>query len=85
VARVSTEVATERKDLWLKDVAAVGGWKDVTTLVACYSACGRGDDAAGDLASKAGEPSNGRCAGETGSTNGNGGWKKKKAPHHKAT
>ena len=28
--------ATERKDLPLKDVAAAGGWKDVTTLLTCY-------------------------------------------------
>lgn len=28
--------ATERKDLSLKDVAAAGGWKDVTTLLGCY-------------------------------------------------
>jgi integrase len=28
--------ATERKDLPLKDVAAAGGWKDVTTLLMCY-------------------------------------------------
>jgi hypothetical protein len=28
--------ATERKELPLKDVAAVGGWKDVTTLLTCY-------------------------------------------------
>ncbi|MGE5230791.1 MAG: tyrosine-type recombinase/integrase, partial [Deltaproteobacteria bacterium] len=28
--------ATERKELPLKDVAAAGGWKDVTTLLTCY-------------------------------------------------
>lgn len=28
--------ATTRKDLPLKDVAAAGGWKDITTLVTCY-------------------------------------------------
>jgi len=28
--------ATARKDLPLKDVAAAGGWKDITTLVTCY-------------------------------------------------
>jgi integrase len=28
--------ATARKDLPLKDVAAVGGWKDIQTLVNCY-------------------------------------------------
>jgi hypothetical protein len=28
--------ATERKELPLKDVAAGGGWKDVTTLLTCY-------------------------------------------------
>ena len=28
--------APERKDLPLKDVAAAGGWKDVTTLLTCY-------------------------------------------------
>jgi integrase len=28
--------ATERKDMPLKDVAAAGGWKDVTTLLTCY-------------------------------------------------
>ena len=28
--------ATERKHLPLKDVAAAGGWKDVTTLLTCY-------------------------------------------------
>lgn len=28
--------ATERKDLPLKDVAAVGGWKDVATLITSY-------------------------------------------------
>ncbi len=28
--------ATERKDLPIKDVAAAGGWKDVTTLINCY-------------------------------------------------
>jgi hypothetical protein len=28
--------ATARKDLPIKDVAAVGGWKDIQTLVNCY-------------------------------------------------
>ena len=28
--------ATERKGLPVKDVAAAGGWKDVTTLIECY-------------------------------------------------
>jgi hypothetical protein len=28
--------ATERKALPVKDVAAAGGWKDVTTLINCY-------------------------------------------------
>lgn len=28
--------ATERKGLPVKDVAAAGGWKDVTTLITCY-------------------------------------------------
>jgi len=28
--------ATERTELSLKDVAAAGGWKDVTTLLTCY-------------------------------------------------
>ena len=28
--------ATERKDLPVKDVAAAGGWQDVTTLLKCY-------------------------------------------------
>jgi CheY-like chemotaxis protein len=28
--------ATERKHLPVKDVAAAGGWKDVTTLLECY-------------------------------------------------
>jgi integrase len=28
--------ATERKHLPLKDVAAAGGWKDMTTLLECY-------------------------------------------------
>ena len=28
--------ATERKSLPVKDVAAAGGWKDVTTLIECY-------------------------------------------------
>ncbi len=28
--------ATERKDMPLKDLAAAGGWKDVTTLLTCY-------------------------------------------------
>jgi integrase len=28
--------ATSRKDLSVKDVAAVGGWKDIQTLVNCY-------------------------------------------------
>jgi hypothetical protein len=28
--------ATERKWLPVKDVAAAGGWKDVTTLISCY-------------------------------------------------
>jgi hypothetical protein len=28
--------ATERKELPLKDVAAAGGWKDVTTWLTCY-------------------------------------------------
>jgi integrase len=28
--------ATERKELPVKDVAAAGGWKDVTTLLTCY-------------------------------------------------
>ena len=28
--------ASERKDLPIKDVAAAGGWKDVTTLINCY-------------------------------------------------
>ena len=29
-------LATARKDLPIKDVAAVGGWKDIQTLVNCY-------------------------------------------------
>lgn len=33
--------ATERKRLPLKDVAAVGGWKDVGTLLACYQQADR--------------------------------------------
>ena len=28
--------ATERKQLPVKDVAAAGGWKDITTLIECY-------------------------------------------------
>lgn len=28
--------ATERKHLSVKDVAAAGGWNDVTTLLKCY-------------------------------------------------
>ena len=32
----SGEWATERKELPLKDVAAAGGWNDVTTLLTCY-------------------------------------------------
>jgi hypothetical protein len=28
--------ATERREFPLKDVAAAGGWKDVTTLLTCY-------------------------------------------------
>jgi hypothetical protein len=28
--------ATERKALPVKNVAAAGGWKDVTTLINCY-------------------------------------------------
>ena len=28
--------ATERKHLPVKDVAAAGGWKDITTLLQCY-------------------------------------------------
>jgi hypothetical protein len=28
--------ATERKGLPVKDVAAAGGWKDITTLINCY-------------------------------------------------
>ena len=28
--------ATERRHLPLKDVAAAGGWKDMTTLLECY-------------------------------------------------
>jgi hypothetical protein len=28
--------ATERKTLPVKDVAAAGGWEDVTTLIECY-------------------------------------------------
>jgi hypothetical protein len=28
--------ATEWKEVPLKDVAAAGGWKDVTTLLTCY-------------------------------------------------
>ena len=28
--------ATERKGLLVKDVAAAGGWKDITTLINCY-------------------------------------------------
>ena len=36
LARLSAEVGTERKELPLKDVAAAGGWKDVTTLLTCY-------------------------------------------------
>ena len=28
--------ATERKTMPVKDVAAAGGWKDITTLIDCY-------------------------------------------------
>ena len=28
--------ANGRKHLWVKDVAAAGGWNDVTTLLKCY-------------------------------------------------
>lgn len=28
--------ATERKALPVKDVAAAGGWNDITTLIDCY-------------------------------------------------
>ena len=28
--------ATERKAFPVKDVAAAGGWKDITTLIDCY-------------------------------------------------
>lgn len=28
--------ATERKTLPVRDVAAAGGWKDITTLIECY-------------------------------------------------
>lgn len=33
--------ATERKHLSIKDVAAVGGWKDVGTLLTCYQQADR--------------------------------------------
>ncbi len=33
--------ATERKNLSLKDVAAVGGWRDVGTLLSCYQQADR--------------------------------------------
>jgi hypothetical protein len=33
---VKAGAAKPRKELPLKDVAAAGGWKDVTTLLTCY-------------------------------------------------
>jgi hypothetical protein len=52
--------ATERKELPLKDVAAAGGWKDVTTLLRCYQHA----EGAG-VADQAGGPSSARRSGET--------------------
>lgn len=37
LARLQEEMGDRvRKDLPLKDVAAAGGWKDVTTVPTCY-------------------------------------------------
>jgi hypothetical protein len=36
VTCISATLATERKHLSVKDVAAAGGWNDVTTLLKCY-------------------------------------------------
>jgi hypothetical protein len=58
--------ATERKELPLKDVAAAGGWKDVTTLLTCYQHAGEATMLkVMEFAGEAGESSRDRRAGET--------------------
>jgi hypothetical protein len=36
VSRLPGLWTTERKTMSVKDVAAAGGWKDITTLIDCY-------------------------------------------------